>query len=73
MKLGFICPQAELQGDPAAVRRIALAAAGMGFDHLLTYKHVVGASHNCEPKSEWPYAEKALKVARGSHGGRSFK
>lgn len=57
MKLGLIYPQTELQGDPSAVRRIALAAEDMGFDYLLTYDHVIGASHNREPKLNGPYTE----------------
>jgi probable F420-dependent oxidoreductase len=57
MKLGLIYPQTELQGDPGAVRRIALSAEEMGFDYLLTYDHVVGASHDREPKLTGPYTE----------------
>ncbi|MDE8652213.1 LLM class F420-dependent oxidoreductase [Novosphingobium album (ex Liu et al. 2023)] len=57
MKLGLIYPQTELQGDPEAVGRIALAAEGMGFDYLLAYDHVLGASHDREPRLTGPYTE----------------
>jgi hypothetical protein len=42
MKIGVIYPQNELKGDPTAVRRIGLAVEELGFDHLLTYDHVLG-------------------------------
>ncbi len=58
MKIGVIYPQTELQGDPAAVRRIGLATEELGFDHLLTYDHVLGATHDREPKLWGPYTEK---------------
>ena len=55
MKIGVIYPQTELKGDPAAVRRIGLAAEELGYDHLLTYDHVLGATHDREPKLTGPY------------------
>ncbi len=57
MKTGIIYPQNELQGDPGAVRRIGLATEELGFDHLLTYDHVLGAPHDREPKLSGPYTE----------------
>lgn len=57
MKVGLIYPQTELQGDPEAVGQIARAAESMGFDYLLAYDHVVGASHDREPKLTGPYTE----------------
>jgi probable F420-dependent oxidoreductase len=58
MKIGVIYPQNELKGDPAAVRRIGLAAEELGYDHLLTYDHVLGATHDREPKLSGPYTDK---------------
>jgi len=58
VKVGVIYPQIELQGDPEAVRRIGLATEELGFDHLLVYDHVVGATHDREPKLAGPYTEK---------------
>jgi probable F420-dependent oxidoreductase len=58
MKIGIIYPQTELQGDPEAVRRIGLATEELGFDHLLTYDHVLGATRDREPKLTGPYSDK---------------
>lgn len=58
MKIGVIYPQIELKGDPEAVRRIGLATEELGFDHLLVYDHVLGATHDREPKLQGPYTEK---------------
>ncbi|HMO67282.1 MAG TPA: LLM class F420-dependent oxidoreductase [Novosphingobium sp.] len=57
VKLGVIYPQTELQGDPQAVRRIALEAEALGFDSLLAYDHVLGASHDRQPPLSGPYTE----------------
>jgi probable F420-dependent oxidoreductase len=58
MKIGVIYPQVELQGDPEAVRRIGLATEELGYDHLLVYDHVLGATRDREPKLTGPYSEK---------------
>ena len=58
MKIGVTYPQTELQGDPQAVRRIGLAAEELGYDHLLAYDHVLGATHDREPKLSGPYTDK---------------
>ena len=58
MKIGIIYPQTELSGDPAAVRDIGLATEEAGFDHLLTYDHVLGSPHDREPKPTGPYTDK---------------
>lgn len=58
MKIGLVYPQTELGGDPDAVRRIGLAAAELGYDHLLAYDHVVGAVHDDRlPKLWGPYTD----------------
>ncbi|HEX7753230.1 MAG TPA: LLM class F420-dependent oxidoreductase [Novosphingobium sp.] len=57
MKIGAIYPQIELQGDPEAVRRIATGAEALGYHYLLAYDHVLGASHDREPKLFGPYTE----------------
>lgn len=52
-------PQIELRGDPAAVGRIGKAIEAMGFDHLLTYDHVLGAVHaGRTPPLTGPYTER---------------
>lgn len=57
MKIGIIYPQTELKGDPNALRRIGLAAEELGYDHLLAYDHVLGATHDREPKLMGPYTD----------------
>ncbi len=58
MKIGVIYPQNETGGDPLAVSRIGLATEQLGFDHLVVYDHVLGATHDREPKLTGPYTEK---------------
>jgi probable F420-dependent oxidoreductase len=58
MKIGVIYPQTELKGDPTAVHRIGVAADQLGYDHLLAYDHVLGATHDREPKLSGPYTDK---------------
>ncbi len=57
MKIGVVYPQIELGGNPQAVRDFGLAAEALGYDHLLAYDHVVGATHDREPKLTGPYTE----------------
>jgi probable F420-dependent oxidoreductase len=57
MKIGIIYPQNELKGDPEAVRRIGIATEQLGFDHLLAYDHVLGATPDREPKLWGPYTD----------------
>ncbi len=57
MKIGVIYPQKELRGDPQAVRQIGLAVEAKGFDFLVAYDHVLGASHDREPPLNGPYNE----------------
>lgn len=57
MKIGLIYPQNEL-GDPRAVKAIGLAAEELGYEHLVAYDHVLGASHDREPKLWGPYTDK---------------
>jgi probable F420-dependent oxidoreductase len=58
MKLGVIYPQIELGGDPQALRRFAIAAEEVGYDHLVMYDHVIGASREDRDPPLWgPYTE----------------
>jgi probable F420-dependent oxidoreductase len=45
VKLGVIFPQAEMGNDPMAIRDYAQAVEQLGYNHLLAYEHVLGASH----------------------------
>ncbi len=58
IRVGVVYPQTELGGDPEAVRRIAAATEALGYDHLMAYDHVVGATHDREPKLWGPYTER---------------
>jgi probable F420-dependent oxidoreductase len=58
MEIGVVYPQIELGGDPVAVRRFGMAVEELGFDHLLTYEHVLGAVHaGRTPELAGPYTE----------------
>jgi probable F420-dependent oxidoreductase len=58
MQIGVVYPQTELRGDPSAVPRIGRAVEELGFDHLLSYDHVLGAVHaNRTPELTGPYTE----------------
>jgi len=58
MQIGAVYPQTELGGDPEAVRRIGLAVEELGFDYLLAYDHVLGATHDDRtPPLRGPYTE----------------
>lgn len=57
-RLGVIYPQVDLGGDPLALRRFATAAEQLGYDHLVLYDHVIGASHEDRDPPIWgPYTE----------------
>ena len=58
MKIGVTYPQTELGGDPIAVRDFGQAVEELGYDSLLAYDHVVGASHADRDPELWgPYTE----------------
>jgi probable F420-dependent oxidoreductase len=44
MRLGAVFPQVEIGNDPVVIRDYAQAAEQLGYDHLLVYEHVLGAS-----------------------------
>src|SRR5690606_7546933 len=49
MRFGVIFPQTEIGPDPVVIRDYAQAAEGLGFTHLATYEHVVGADTTNRP------------------------
>jgi probable F420-dependent oxidoreductase len=58
MQVGVVYPQTELQGDPTALRQFGTAVERLGFAHLLTYDHVLGAVHaDRMPPLTGPYSE----------------
>jgi len=44
VQIGAVFPQTEIGTDPGAIRAYAQAVEAMGFSHLLTYDHVLGAN-----------------------------
>lgn len=60
MKIGVVFPQLEITADPVAVRDYAQAAEGIGFNHILTYDHVVGADIAQRPGWRGPYTHQSL-------------
>jgi probable F420-dependent oxidoreductase len=43
VRIGVVFPQTELGGDVGAARAYGQGVAGLGFDHVMVYDHVVGA------------------------------
>jgi probable F420-dependent oxidoreductase len=59
MNLGAVFPTCEIGTDPVAIRDFAQAAEELGYSHLITYDHVLGAVHaGREPKLTGPYTER---------------
>jgi probable F420-dependent oxidoreductase len=58
MKFGVVFPMTEYPIDPGAIKDFALAAEDLGFNHLLTYDHVLGANPNREGGWSGPYTYK---------------
>jgi probable F420-dependent oxidoreductase len=54
VKLGVVFPQTEIGSDPKVVRRYAESVEAAGFDHLVVYDHVLGASPD-RPGWSGPY------------------
>ena len=55
MKIGLVYPQTEFGSDPAAIRDYAQTAEGLGFSHLVTFDHVVGANPQRPGGWDGPY------------------
>jgi probable F420-dependent oxidoreductase len=59
MDIGVAYPQNEFRGDPTAVGSFGRAVEDLGFAHLLTYEHVLGAVHaDRTPELLGPYTER---------------
>jgi len=58
MRLGVVFPQTEIGCDPAVIREFAQAAEELGYDHILTYDHVIGADPASRPGWRPPYTYK---------------
>jgi probable F420-dependent oxidoreductase len=60
MRIGVVFPQTEIGDDPIAVRDYAQAAEQLGYQHLLIYDHVLGASTANRPNWSGPYTSDTL-------------
>jgi len=59
VKFGAIFPSCEIGSDPSVIRDWAQAAEALGFSHIITYDHVLGAEHSGRPSPLLtPYTEK---------------
>ena len=55
MRVGVVFPQTEIGADPGGVRAYAEAVEGLGFTHLTSYDHVLGADPAGHPGFSGPY------------------
>ncbi len=60
MKLGVVFPQTEIGPDPDVVAEFATTAEAVGYDHLIAYDHVLGASTASRPDWQGPYTSESL-------------
>jgi probable F420-dependent oxidoreductase len=58
MKFGVIFPMTEYPTDPQAIKDFAQTVEDLGFNHLLTYDHVLGANPDREGGWSGPYTYK---------------
>ena len=56
MQIGIVFPQTEIGNDPGGIRAFGEAAESLGYTHIATYDHVIGA--NLENRPDWrgPYS-----------------
>lgn len=56
MQIGIVFPQTEIGSDPGGIKAFGQAAESLGYSHITTYEHVVGA--NLENRENWkgPYS-----------------
>jgi probable F420-dependent oxidoreductase len=60
VKVGAVFPQIESGADPIAIRDYAQAVEGMGYDHIQSYDHVLGANISTRPNWRGPYTSDSL-------------
>ena len=49
MRIGVVFPTTEIGDDPIAIKDYAQAAEALGYHHLLTFDHVLGANMASRP------------------------
>ena len=60
MKFGVVFPQTEIGTNPDDIAAFARAADEMGYDHILTYDHVVGADTTNRPDWKGVYTSEDM-------------
>ena len=55
MRIGVVFPQVEIGADPGAIRDYAQAVEAMGYTHILTFDHVLGANPDRPGGWKGPY------------------
>lgn len=60
MRVGVVFPQTEIGADPAGIRAYAQAAEELGFAHLTSYDHVLGADPAGHPGFSGPYTTASM-------------
>jgi probable F420-dependent oxidoreductase len=55
-RLGVVFPQTRFFGTPVDIRAFATDVEALGFDHVLAYDHVLGASKATRPDWKGPYS-----------------
>lgn len=55
MQIGVVYPQSDLRTDPASLRTYAQGVEALGYRHILTYDHVLGADRSVHEDFEGPY------------------
>ena len=60
MKLGVVFPQTEIGDDQDRVAVFATTAESLGYDHIIAYDHVLGASTKNRPDWQGPYTDKSM-------------
>src|SRR5262245_51784152 len=60
MRIGAVFPQTEIGSDPGVIREYVTTVEEMGFDHLVIYDHVVGASLENRPDWRGPYTSESM-------------
>ncbi|MEA2646035.1 MAG: hypothetical protein QOE92_1118 [Chloroflexota bacterium] len=58
MKIGAVLPQTETTADPGALREYIVAVEELGYDHVVLYDHVLGASPEREGGWRGPYSDR---------------
>ncbi len=55
IKVGVVFPQTEIGNDPAVIAEWIRTAESLGFDHVIAFDHVLGASTASRPDWRGPY------------------